>query len=112
MNVWTTIGCTKEYYACLVAERHLHPLSFVQLVRSSSANLLPASSVSDACGVSTTVAMAWVEEKLHASDLIRQLSAVADTETNSVVHDSTTVSVFKLSAFPCSYSFSNRWAVG
>lgn len=37
--------------------------------------------------------MAWVEEKLHASDLIRQLSGVDDAETKSGVHDSPAVSI-------------------
>ena len=47
--------------------------------------------------------MSWVEEKLHASDLIRQLSGVDDTETKSVDHVSPIVSV-ALSTFPRSCS--------
>ena len=59
--------------------------------------------VAGACGVSTASAMSWVEEKLHASDLIRQLSGVDDTETKSVDHVSPIVSVV-LSTFPRSCS--------
>lgn len=52
-----------------------------------------------ACGVSTAAAMLWVEEKLHASDLIRQLSGVDDAETKSVDQCPPIVSV-ALSTFP------------
>ena len=95
---WTpTLHQTRRRSPWLQVHVHVIIQTTVSCAASGSgrltANLAVPPAAAGACGVRTAVAMAWVEEKLHASDLIRQLSGADDAQTKSVGRGSPTVSI-------------------